>query len=139
MQILVTGAFGFLGGRIAQSLSNSGNTVVLGSGRELNPPEWLPDVITVQMEWEKQASLKKIFEGINVIIHCAGVNAQDSQLNPVNALKYNGLYTSSLVEAAKEAKAKARGSASRNFEDVQCEADFGTILGGQYVWWMTAR
>jgi UDP-glucose 4-epimerase len=102
MQILVTGAFGFLGGRIAQSLSNSANTVILGSGRELNSPEWLPDVRTVQMKWENQSSLQKICKGIDVIIHCAGVNAQDSQLDPVNALKYNGLYTSSLVEAAKE-------------------------------------
>jgi UDP-glucose 4-epimerase len=103
MQILVTGAFGFLGGRIAQSLSNSGNAVVLGSGRDLNSPEWLPDARTVQMDWETQSSLKKICEGIDVVIHCAGLNAQDSQLDPLHALKYNGLYTSSLVEAANAA------------------------------------
>jgi len=102
MQILVTGAFGFLGGRIAQYLSNSANTVILGSGRELNSPEWLPDVKTIEMEWENQSSLENICEDIDVIIHCAGVNARDCQLDPVNALKYNGLYTSSLVEAAKE-------------------------------------
>jgi UDP-glucose 4-epimerase len=102
MQILVTGAFGFLGGRIAQSLSSSGHTVVIGSGRELNSPEWLPDSKSIEVEWENQTSLGKICEDIDVIIHCAGVNAQDSQLHPVNALKYNGLFTSCLVEAAKD-------------------------------------
>ena len=104
MKILVTGAFGFLGGRIAQYLSNSANTVILGSGREINSPEWLPGVKTIEMEWEKYSSLEKICENVDVIIHCAGVNAQDCQLDPVNALKYNGLYTSRLVEAAKESK-----------------------------------
>jgi UDP-glucose 4-epimerase len=102
MQILVTGAFGFLGGRIAQSLFSSGHTVVIGSGRELNSTEWLPGVKTTEIEWENQSSLEKICEDIEVIIHCAGANAQHCQLNPVYALKYNGLYTSSLVEAAKE-------------------------------------
>ena len=42
MRILITGGFGYLGGRLAQFLgSKDGNEILLGSRSNRKPPRWL--------------------------------------------------------------------------------------------------
>ena len=100
MRILITGGFGFIGGRLGQYLSRTGHTVVLGSRRELGFPEWLPDSEVVQTLWSDEQALRKICEGTDVVIHAAGMNAGECMENPVAALEFNGLATARLTSAA---------------------------------------
>ena len=96
MRVLVTGGFGYLGGRIAQSLSAEGHKIVLGSRVKQQSPGWLPDADVVQIEWINSESLLAICSEIDVIVHAAGMNAQDCLLDPEGAIEFNGclLYTS---------------------------------------------
>lgn len=106
MRILITGGFGFIGGRLAQHLFKAGHHVVLGSRTYTSSPDWLPEVDVVQANWNDCSSLKQICRGIDVVIHAAGMNARECAQNPVVALEFNGLATARLVEAAILAKVK---------------------------------
>jgi UDP-glucose 4-epimerase len=99
LKILVTGGFGYLGGRVAQSLVGQGYKVVLGSRREQSVPDWLSEAEVVRTDWDNLSSLKNICKNINVVIHTAGMNAQDCALDPVGAIEFNGVATTKLVQA----------------------------------------
>ena len=101
MRILITGGFGFIGGRLAQHLLKAGHHVVLGSRTHTSSPDWLPEVDVVQANWNDCFSLKQICTGIDVVIHAAGMNARECAQNPVVALECNGLATARLVEIFK--------------------------------------
>ena len=100
MRILITGGFGFIGGRLAAYLSLAGHQVVLGSRNETHPPNWLPQAEVVQIKWSDESVLESSCEGVDVIIHAAGMNAQDCAADPIGALDFNGVTTKRLVEAA---------------------------------------
>jgi len=100
MRVLITGGFGYLGGRIAQSLVNQGYQVVLGSRREQSAPDWLPKIELARIDWNDESSLKISCKNIDVIIHAAGMNAKESAEDPVAALEFNGVATERLVRAS---------------------------------------
>jgi UDP-glucose 4-epimerase len=100
MRVLVTGGFGYLGGRIAQSLCSNGHKIILGSRGKHESPGWLPNVETAQLEWNNFESLRAICKEVDVIIHAAGVNSQDSFLDPLGANEFNGVATERLVKAS---------------------------------------
>jgi UDP-glucose 4-epimerase len=101
MRVLITGGFGYVGGRLAQHLlSQGGNEVVLGTRRTAAPPAWAPDAEVVQTQWDSKVALEEICEGIGAVVMAAGMNAQDSMVNPVGALELNGLATARLLDAA---------------------------------------
>jgi len=104
MRVLVTGGFGYLGGRIAQSLSAKGYKIVLGSRTKQQSPKWLPDADVVQIEWNNSDCLLAICGEIDVIVHTAGMNAQDCLIDPEGAIKFNGKSTERLVKASIDAK-----------------------------------
>jgi len=106
MRILITGGFGLIGGRLAVYLSLTGNKVVLGSRNKTSSPNWLPQAKVVQTKWNDASALEVICEGIDVIIHAAGMNAQDCAADPIGAMDFNGLATKRLVEAAKRLRIK---------------------------------
>jgi len=100
MRILITGGWGFIGGRLAQYLQQAGHTVVLASRVLHNIPEWLPGAETVSINWQNTASMEQACEGADVIVHTAGMNAQDCSADPVAALAVNGSATEQLIQAA---------------------------------------
>jgi UDP-glucose 4-epimerase len=104
MRVLVTGGFGYLGGRIAQSLYFNGHKTILGSRIKQESPSWLPKAETAKLEWNNLENLRAICNGVDIIIHAAGVNAQDSLLDPLGAIEFNGVATERLVNASIEAK-----------------------------------
>ena len=100
MRILITGGFGFVGGRLGQHLQRVGHQVVLGS-RTLHPkPDWLPEADIVCTEWNVPDTLERICSNVDIVVHTAGMNAQDCSSDPVAALEFNGLATARLVKAA---------------------------------------
>jgi UDP-glucose 4-epimerase len=100
MRILITGGFGFIGGRLAQHLSNLGHEITLGSRKVKNPPSWLKDAKVALLDWNRPEALAIACKNIDLVIHAAGMNAQDSFANPISAHQFNGIATGSLINAA---------------------------------------
>ena len=97
--ILITGGFGFLGGRLGQFLSND-YSIILGTRFNQKAPSWLPAAKVSIIDWCNEHSLNASCESVDVIIHASGLNAQECIENPKKALLVNGVYTQNLVKAA---------------------------------------
>jgi UDP-glucose 4-epimerase len=106
MRILITGGFGFIGGRLGQHLQQNGHQVILGSRKASCPPEWLPHAEVAQIDWSDSRALKQICSRVDVVIQAAGMNAQDCAADPVAALEFNGLVTARIVAAASQVGVK---------------------------------
>ncbi len=106
-RILVTGGMGFVGGRVAQSLAkNADVTLTLGSRVVQENPCWLPSSKVVAMDWLSPQSLILACNGIDTLVHLAGMNAADCLSDPVAALEVNAVNTARLMQAAKVAGVK---------------------------------
>ena len=104
MRLLVTGGFGYLGGRLAQFLGSCGNhEILLGSRRPADSPPWMPEAKVVQTLWESSAALQSACASIDTVVHLAGMNAHDCAADPVAALEFNGVATARLLGAAARA------------------------------------
>jgi UDP-glucose 4-epimerase len=103
MRILITGGFGFIGGRLAVHFAQLGHQIILGTRHPLTSPDWLPQAEVAIIPWDDISALERNSYGVDVIIHAAGMNAQDCAADPVAALAFNGLATSRLVVAASRA------------------------------------
>ena len=103
MRILITGGFGFVGGRLAVHFAQLGHQIILGTRHPLTPPDWLPQAEVAIIAWDDIAALERSSDGVDVIIHAAGINAQDSATDSLAALAFNGMATARLVVAASRA------------------------------------
>lgn len=95
-----------MGGRLAQHLQRTGHQLVLGSRHAALPPTWLSDAAVEKCVWNDASALADICRGVDVVIHAAGMNAQDCDADPVAALEFNGLATARLCAAAVRAGVK---------------------------------
>jgi len=102
MRVLITGGFGFVGGRLAEHLVKTGHQVILGSRNDHFPAPWLPCAEVVKIEWDNIKSLEYCCNGVDLVIHAAGMNMQDCFSDPIEALAFNGLATARLVKAASQ-------------------------------------
>jgi UDP-glucose 4-epimerase len=103
MNILITGGFGLVGGRLAKYLDQIGHHITLGSRNKSDPPDWLSHSRVLQTDWSDESSLEHICSEIDVVIQAAGMNACDCKEDPVAALEFNGLATARLHRAASRA------------------------------------
>ncbi|WP_061209374.1 NAD-dependent epimerase/dehydratase family protein [Leptospira borgpetersenii] len=100
LKVLITGASGYLGGRIAQNFAKRNQLEVrLTSRNHLNRFD-SNDVDFRSIEWNSSTNLESICEGMDVIIHLAGMNAQESSENPVGSYEVNILNTARLLDAS---------------------------------------
>jgi len=107
MNILITGGFGYIGGRLAEAiLANTEHKVVLGSRKPQKIPTQLSGASGVITQWDSFESLEDIMCGIDVVIHASGMNAQDCEDSPNMALEVNGVATSNLLMAAIKQKVR---------------------------------
>lgn len=101
MRILITGAFGYLGGRISSFFSSiPDHEIILASSRNVKT-SYLPKHIKfIQINWEDEQSILNACSNIDIIIHTSGMNAHECSSKPVEALIVNGVYTAKLVKSA---------------------------------------
>lgn len=101
MRVLVTGGFGYLGGRISKYLVSQNNyQIILGSRQKTGIPPWLPRVEVVRLQWDLPGNLHNICSGVDAVVHTAGMNAQDCAADPTGAFEVNAIATGRLVDAA---------------------------------------
>ncbi len=101
MKLLITGGFGYLGGRLAQFLaSQAGYEILLGSRQQAEPPPWLPQAKVVQTQWDSPTGLAQVCAGVDAVVHLAKMNAQDCASDPVAALECNAVATARLLQVA---------------------------------------
>tara|TARA_B100000767_G_scaffold272467_1_gene300178 strand:- start:225 stop:1184 length:960 start_codon:yes stop_codon:yes gene_type:complete len=106
VRILISGGFGFIGGRLGQYFSSLGHEVVLGSRQNKLPPKWLLSAKVSKFEWKNSKSLENNCKDIDIVIHAAGMNAKDCLIDPKKALEFNGTATKLFATSAKKMKVK---------------------------------
>jgi UDP-glucose 4-epimerase len=107
MRVLITGGFGFIGGRLAQFLAlRLGHEVCLGSRRTSESPAWLPQAKTVQTQWHSAAALEQICSDVDAVVHLAAKNTNACAADPRAALEFNAGVTDRLLQAAVRQRVK---------------------------------
>lgn len=104
MEILITGASGFLGGRLGEYFKTKNNNLHLASRRKLQDNHNFSS--TKIIEWNSYKSLDYAVKNIETIIHLAGMNAEDCNKNEIEARRVNEGYTKALLSAAIENNVK---------------------------------
>ena len=100
-RILITGGFGYLGGRIAVELAKNSNYIVrLGTRKHQKSPTWLPDAEIAVMDFSDPLSLKKALHDVNWVVHLAAMNAEACLANPNDAISVNIDGTHAFLQAA---------------------------------------
>ena len=101
---LIIGGLGYLGGRIAQSLlATNKYKVIIGTRKNQEDlPKQLAGCDVVLVDLLEKNSIQKSLKDVDIIIHLAAMNANESANNPNNALLVNGLGTLNLLNAAKK-------------------------------------
>jgi len=101
--VLISGGLGYLGGRIAKYLLDSGFQVRIGSSR--SHPDVPSDLLSCEIvicDLSDKRSLENACKNVSSIIHLASLNAQECDHDPEAALLINGLGTLNLLNAAKK-------------------------------------
>lgn len=106
-RILITGAFGYVGGRVGRYLVEQGYILRLGSREATRqPPKWLGSGDIVATNFDNDASLEAACQGVDCVIHLANTNESVSRTDPELALRVNGGGTIKLLRAASVAGVK---------------------------------
>ncbi|GMV18740.1 MAG: dTDP-glucose 4,6-dehydratase [Polyangiaceae bacterium] len=96
MRILVTGAFGYVGGRVARALRQRGAEVVL-SGRSVpSKARWARD-FDVRIGDLAAGNVSSLAEGIDVLVHLAALPAGMANADPTAAFAVSALATRKLI------------------------------------------
>ncbi|MBM9501973.1 SDR family oxidoreductase [Leptospira sp. 201903071] len=107
MNILITGAFGYLGGRLVEYFNKRLPQVRLRLGTTKNQnPHKVKENEIFQCDWSVEKNLEEACDGIDVIIHTAGMNAQDCSSDPAGAFEVNTVNTGKLLKAATQKKVR---------------------------------
>ena len=100
-KVLITGGFGYLGGRIAVELSSdAGFSIILGSRKAQSTPDWLPQAKTVAMDMLEAKTLLKAVEGAQAVVHLAAMNASECAADPGKSVLVNTLGTLNVLQAS---------------------------------------
>ena len=99
--VVVTGGFGYLGGRIANRIQKDTDWQVrLTDLAPHSPPDWLPQAQTEVLDVLDPKTFTASLKGVRAIVHLAAINEVECASDPEKALAVNTLGTLKLVRAA---------------------------------------
>lgn len=103
-RVLITGGFGYLGGRIAIELGHEPGFIVrMGSRKPQSPPDWLPEAETVAIDVLEPKTLSEAVTGVEAVVHLAAMNENQCVADPGKAVLVNTLGTLNVLQAAIDA------------------------------------
>ena len=103
--VLLTGGFGTLGGRISANLSKSPEiNLRLASRQKRQPPSWAPKAEVCVVDFENQNSIKQMLHEVTHVVHLAALNDYECRAEPERAQLVNVEYTRRVVEQAGQIK-----------------------------------
>ena len=100
LKILITGGLGYLGGRLAQYLSQINHEVIVTTRNQYKTYKYLENVNIYKIDWNDELSIKKACKNCDVVIHAAGINANSCASDPISAIQFNGVATARLLRSA---------------------------------------
>jgi len=102
-KILITGALGYLGSRVASAININGRQVVLGISCNNNSliPKELKHLEIRRYDLSSKESCINLCKDIDIVIHTSGLNSDECFKSPSNAIIVNCLYTANLLEGIK--------------------------------------
>ncbi len=100
MRILVTGAAGYIAGRLAHALAALECELLLATRYPTKVGAVPPNATVRAFDWADNDDLDRICDGQQVVVHLAGMNARECALDPIAALRFNAVDTARLVRAA---------------------------------------
>lgn len=104
MNILITGASGFIGGRLVDYFVKDPSYKVFYSSRNfLNLQKQFSLAHNISLNWQSLDTSFDLLSKIDILIHCAGINSSDSEKNPDLANQFNHLATKRLAEISARA------------------------------------
>ena len=106
MRILITGGFGYLGSILGKSLLGKSNEIILGSRKKQKIPKWLPLAKTAKIDYFNDYSLKTACEGIDCVIHAAGVKAKKCEKDLIGSIEKYGQATKRLLVQSEKSGVK---------------------------------
>lgn len=103
-RVLITGAFGYLGGRIARDLAAASKFHLRLASRQTRPATpWLHEGEVVQMDVLSEAQVESACLGVQSILHLAALNEHQCAADPERAVLVNTLGSLRLLRAAERA------------------------------------
>lgn len=101
-RVLITGGFGYLGGRIAVELARSADwEVYLGSRSDRKEkPRWLVDAGISSFDILRPETLEAALKDVDAVIHLAAMNENRCVENPAQAVVVNTIGTLNVLNAA---------------------------------------
>lgn len=98
--VLITGGFGYLGGRIAGAIaSETGWHIRLGSRVHRSSPPWLPKAETVHLDVTRPDTLDAALRNVQAVVHLAAINEIESAADHRKAIEVNTMGSLYLLEA----------------------------------------
>lgn len=107
-KILITGALGYVGGRLCEYLSGTGEYQLILTSRREHFGGRLPfrDYRLVKMDILSDEDLENVCDQVDAVIHLVATNGVDSARAPQKAQEVNAVGTARLIEHLKESKIK---------------------------------
>ena len=106
MKVLITGGFGYIGGRLANFLDEKQVDVSICSRNKNPQPSWSNNFKKREINWYSEKSISEVCEGKDIVVHLASLNADKSKTNPSEAHEVNCLNSEKLLNSAISKKVK---------------------------------
>lgn len=101
--VLLTGGFGTLGGRLAAILAQDSEiNLRLASRFKRTAPHWAPSAETYAVDFENRKSIQEMLNEITHVVHLVAMTDFESRAEPEKARQVNTEYTNRVIEQCRK-------------------------------------